>query len=87
MRRGRRVGPLLLSTVRQAPNAPRVDVGTAYDDGGVRYRVLVFGTGPRAWVVGWRNAGASPPALARLPYALPSPLRPAARFLFSMRQG
>jgi hypothetical protein len=76
-------GPLLLSTTAQPRHAPRIDTGRADDAEGRRYGVLVFGTGRRARVIGWRGAGV--PALSPWAHRLPRPLRPLACWLFAGR--
>lgn len=84
-RAGRVFGRLLLTTVHQASNGPRVDAARAADAEGRTYGALVLGTGRHAPVLGWRGANVPPPA--RIAFTAPRPLRPVARWLFTPRPG
>lgn len=85
MRAGRRFGRLLLTVTHQSRRGPRIDGAVVYDAERNRYEAIVFGTGRRAPVVGWRTNGPMPVPFWTWPRRAPRPLRPAAAFLFAPR--
>lgn len=82
-RKARVLGRLMLTTVNQTEGAPRVDGARVEDVEGRAYGGLVFGTGDRAPVLGWR--GLSVPSPARLIQATPLRLQPVVRWLLGPR--